>query len=183
MLRRAAETKRTGNERGLAWLYLPLWGYLAHHGGALLHGAVCFVDGRFVMLLGDKGVGKSTLGRLVADAGGTCLTEEYPVLTWHEDRAWAHGTPWNGLLGPPCDLSGPLDAVFFLRHAPAHKLSRLTPAEAGQRLLENTRFFTWDPATIPPTVELLDRTARTVPVYDFGFMPDQSAVERLREVL
>ena len=52
------------------YLLPVVWGYLAHHGGALLHGAVYVIDGHFLMALGDSGVGKSTLGRLVADGGG-----------------------------------------------------------------------------------------------------------------
>ena len=168
---------------GRPWLMLALWGYLAHRGGTLLHGAVCELDGHFVVFLGRPGVGKSTLGRLVVAAGGTCLTEEYPLLTCPEGVAWAHGTPWRGIQGPGRRLSGPLEGVFFLRHAPANDLRRLDERGGGQRLLQNARFFIWEPATVPGTVEMLDRAARTTPIYDFGFVPDRSAIELLREVL
>ena len=165
------------------WLLLALWGYLAPRGGALLHGAVCEMDGRFLVFLGRPGVGKSTLGRLVVAAGGTCLTEEYPLLTCSKGVAWAHGTPWRGIQGPSRRLSAPLEGIFFLRHAPANDLRRLDQREGGQRLLQNARFFIWEPMTVPGTIELLDRTARSTPIHDFGFVPDQSAVERLRGVL
>ena len=168
---------------GRPWLLLALWGHVAHRGGALLHGAVCELEGHFVVFLGKPGAGKSTLGELVVAAGGTCLTDEYPVLTWREERAWAHGTPWRGICGPGMRLSGPLEGVFFLRHAPANELERLGQPEGGRRLLQNARFFVWQPDTIPQTVELLDRTARSVPIYDFGFVPEASAVECLREAL
>jgi hypothetical protein len=168
---------------GRPWLFLALWGYLAHHRGALLHGAVCELDGHFVVLLGRPGAGKSTLGRLVVAAGGTCLTDEYPVLTCREGMIWAHGTPWRGIWGPGRRLSAHLEGMFFLRHAPTDDLQRLDQREGGQRLLQNARFFIWEPATVPDTVELLDRAARTVPVYDFGFVPHEPAVECLRQVL
>jgi hypothetical protein len=168
---------------GRPWLLLAIWGYLAHRAGALLHGAVCELEGHFVIFLGRPGVGKSTLGRLVVEAGGTCVTEEYPLLTCPDGLAWAHGTPWRGIQGAGRRLSGPLEGVFFLRHAPANDLRRLDQREGGQRLLENARFFIWEPTTVPETVEMLDRTARHTPIYDFGFVADLSAVEHLREVL
>ena len=168
---------------GQPWLLLSLWGYLAHHGGALLHGAVCELDGHFVVFLGRPTAGKSTLSRLVAAAEGGFVTDEYPVFTGREGTTWAHGTPWPGGGGRVSRFSAPLEAVFFLRHAPTNQLRRLEVAEAGQRLLRNAQFFIWDRPTIPATVELLDRTACTVPCYDFGFLPDASAVTCLREVL
>ena len=172
-----------GTFDGRPWLMLAIWGYLAHRGGTLLHGAVCELDEHFVVFLGSPGAGKSTLGRLVVAAGGTCLTEEYPLLTCPEGLAWAHSTPWRGIQGPGRRLSGPLEGVFFLRHAPVNDLRQLDQREGGQRLLQTTRFFIWEPTTVPDTIEMLDRTARNTPIYDFGFVPDRSAVERLREVL
>jgi hypothetical protein len=168
---------------GRPWLLLSLWGYLAHHGGALLHGAVCELDGHCLVFLGRPSVGKTTLSRLVAAAGGSYVTDEYPVFTWQEQATWAHGTPWPGGGGTVTRLSAPLEAVFFLRHAPTNQLRRLDAGEGGRRLLGNAQFFVWDRATVPDTMELLDRTARTLPVYDFGFVPDSSAVACLREVL
>jgi hypothetical protein len=165
------------------WLLLALWGYLANRGGTLLHGALCELDGHFVLFLGRPGVGKSTLSRLAVAAGGTCLTEEYPLLTCPEEVAWAHGTPWRGIQGPSRRLSGRVEGVFFLHHAPSNGLQRLNQREGGLRLLQNARFFIWEPNTIPDSVEMLNRTARSTPIYDFGFVPDLSAVERLLEVL
>jgi len=168
---------------GLPWLALALWGYMAHRGGALPHGALCELEGRFVLLLGRPEAGKSTLSRLVVAEGGACLTDEYPLLTWHEPTVWAHGTPWYGIWGTAARLSAPLRAIFFLRHAPTNVLQRLDAREGARRLLQNVRFFRWDRGTIPDTVALVDRTARTVPIYDFGFLPEPSAVQSLREVL
>lgn len=168
---------------GRPWLVLALWGYMAHRGGALPHGALCELDGRFVLFLGRPEAGKSTLSRLVVAAGGTCLTDEYPLLTWHQHAVWAHGTPWYGIWGTACRLSAPLRAIFFLRHAPENALQRLDAGEGARRLLRNVRFFVWARRTIPDTLALIDRAARTVPIYEFGFVPEPSAVQRMREVL
>ncbi len=168
---------------GRPFLQFALWGYLSRHGGARMHGAACTVGGRFVMLLGDAEAGKTTLSNLIVDAGDTCVTDDYAVLTWSRGAAWAHGTPWPGVAGPVEGLSGPLAAVFILRHAPANILERVTPATGGEGLLGHTRFFLWEPATKLPTIDLIDRTARSVPIYDFGFVPTSKAVDVLREAL
>ena len=168
---------------GRPWLMLALWGHLSCRGGALLHGAVCALGGRYFLLLGDQQVGKSTLAHLVVQAGGSCLTDEYPALTWHDDAPWTHGVPWPGMTGPPIPLSGLLAAAFFVRPAPDNLVQRLSLFQAGSRLLSNTRFFVWNSSTIPPVLELLNFTTRAVPVYEFGFVPAPSAVEALREAL
>jgi len=169
---------------GNRWLMLALWGYLTLRGGAYLHGSVCVMEGRYVLFLGESGVGKSTLSGLVLAAGGSCLTDENPFVTVGEgERLVIHGTPRPGIKGPPVPVSGALDAVFFIRHAPASEIRRLNPAASGRRLLSNARFFHWLPETIPETVTTLDKITRQLPVYDFGFVPDATAIEHLCRAL
>lgn len=166
---------------GQPWLMLALWGYLTHRNGLFLHGACCEIEGKRVLLLGPQQVGKSTLGRLVVESDGACLTDEYPFVTSEEGRFLAHGTPWPRVRGPVTAVSGPLDAIYFLRHAPANELLRLDVKEAARRLLANNRFFTWSPATVPLGAALIDGLVRKVPVYDYGFVPTVAAVAPLVE--
>lgn len=167
---------------GQPWLMLALWGYHACRGGLFLHGACCEFEGRRVLLLGKPQVGKSTLSRLLVDAGGACLTDEYPFVTRETDGFVAHGTPWPGRQGAPASPSGPLAAIFFLRQAPANELQRLDRREAIRRLLANHRFFRWAPETHPPAFEQLAALATAVPVWDYGFAPTPAAVAALAAV-
>jgi len=168
---------------GQPWLMLALWGYLTHHEGLFLHGACCELDGKFVLLLGERQAGKSTLGRLVVETGGACLTDEYPLVRREAGRLIAHASPWPGLQGAWAALSGPLHAVFHLRHGQHNSLEALPAGEVARRLIANNRFFTWSPATLPVAFALIDQMAREVPAYDFAFVPDVSAVEEMRRVL
>ncbi len=172
-----------GEYDGYPFLELILWGRLSLIGACFLHGAIVVVDGRYVLLLGDSGVGKSTLSGLAVQKGFTRLTDENPFLTWQQDGPWVHPAPWPGITGASAPACGPLDAIFFLRHAPENSLQRLPLPDAARRLLGNARMFNWLPATIPAAVELLDKTLSRVPVYDFGFVPEMSAIEAIREVL
>ena len=165
------------------WLMLALWGYLTCHRGLFLHGALCEYQGRHVLLLGDPEVGKSTFGRLILAAGGACLTDEYPFASRTEAGFMAHASPWPGVQGEPNALSAPLAAIFFLRHAPAHELRRLGHKEAAWRLIGNNRFFRWNPQSIPLGMELIDALAAETPLFDFGFVPEASAVTVLEGAL
>lgn len=172
-----------GDLDGYPWLQLILWGRVSLMGGCYLHGALIVIDGHYILLLGDSGTGKSTLSGLAVQEGFTRLTEENPFLTWQDKRPTAHAAPWLGMSGPPAISSGSLSCIFFLRHAPKNDIQRLTPQEAGRRLITNARMFNWLPQTIPGTVEVLNNTLSQVPVYDFGFVPDPSAVRAIRHQL
>ncbi|MHB8997807.1 MAG: hypothetical protein ACYC63_21395 [Armatimonadota bacterium] len=165
------------------WLMLALWGYLTSHRGLFLHGALCDHGGKLILLLGDPQVGKSTLSRLLLTAGGACLTDEYPLVTLDADGFTAHSSPWPGVQGQPRTLAGPLAAIFFLRHAPTNQLQQLDHRSAALRLIRNNRLFRWKPETFPAAMELIDALAAQTTVYDFGFVPNGTAVQALGEVL
>ncbi|MGE5532564.1 MAG: hypothetical protein ACM3VW_10665 [Bacteroidota bacterium] len=165
------------------WLMLSLWGYVTWHQGLFLHGALCEYADKLILLLGDPQVGKSTLSRLLGASGGASLTDEYPFVTRSAGNFTAHASPWPGVQGQPQALAGPLSAIFFLRHAPTNRLQALDHRSAALRLIRNNRFFQWNPETVPAAMELIDALASQTPVYDFGFVPDASAVRALEVVL
>ncbi|MBM9605783.1 hypothetical protein [Desulfopila inferna] len=168
---------------GSPWVLFVLWGWLSLNGGALLHGSLSFIDGHTVLFLGNSGTGKTTLSRIVAESGFSCLTEENPFVKIHESTPWAYATPWPGAFGRKAPLSGPIKAIFFLRHSSKNELQKCTPQGAAARLLKNVRFFNWLPITIPPAIDLINEIIRIVPIYDFGFVPEKSAINTIRGVL
>lgn|GEM_PF-6273514 len=164
-------------------LRLILWGRASLEGYCFMHGALVVIDGKHVLLMGDSGVGKSTLSRLACQQGATCLTDENPFIYWNGDYIEAYTTPWPGVSGSDALLSGPLAAVFFLRQTDKNEIRQLPMDEAVRCLLHNSRTFNWLPETIPDAIQLLDKVVRNVPVYDFGFLPHPSAVDFLKSAL
>ena len=164
-------------------LRIILWARAAIEGYCYLHGALNVINDKYVLFLGDSGVGKTTLSNLACDLGGSCLTEEDPFLAWKKNAPIVYGTPWPGPKGPDVPKSGELAALFFLRHADENRLQLLDHALASRRLLHNSRIFKWLPSEMPKAIELLDTVSRSVPAYDFGFVPDHSAIDAIRKVL
>jgi len=164
-------------------LRLITWARASLEGYCYMHGALIVLDGNYVLLIGSSGTGKTTLSGLACDCGATRLTEEDPFISCKENVPFAHGTPWPGLRGPAAPVSGVLSAIFYLRHASKNEIRPLSVNEACQQLLQHSRTFNWLPETIPAAIELFDNVAQKVPSYDFGFVPDISAVNTIRSTL
>lgn len=171
------------NFNGDPALRLILWGYASMKNFCYLHGALNVLDGQYILFMGKSGVGKTTLSNLACELGATCLTEEDPFLSWKEGKPFVYGTPWPGAKGPENQTSGKLAAVFFLRHAQKNQINRLNSNFAGRNLLQNTRVFKWLPQVVPNAIELIDKVSKSVPSYDFGFVPDRRAIDVIRSVL
>ncbi len=164
-------------------LRLVLWGRASIEGYCYMHGALIVLDGKYILLVGQSGSGKTTLSNLACDCGASLLTEEDPFISCKDEDAWAFSSPWPGMRGPSVPFSGKLSAIFYLRHAAQNAVRPLTIEESCHSLLEHSRTFNWLPQTLPRAIELFDKVAEKVPSYDFGFVPDFSAVETLRDVI
>jgi hypothetical protein len=62
------------------YVVMNLRALLRRLGRIQLHGAAATIDGRTVVLLGDKGAGKSTLSLAIGRAGGTVLADDQLIL-------------------------------------------------------------------------------------------------------
>jgi hypothetical protein len=147
---------------------------LARNRGFLLHAASAIVNKRAFIFTGASGAGKTTISRL-APKSASLLTDEISCIRREGEvfRAW--GTPFAGELATPGDnVSAPIAALYFLRHAPENRIAELSPAEALHRLMKNILFFAEDPELVQlvfsTAAEFLERT----PVFRLEFKPDAS---------
>ena len=148
-----------------------------------MHGALVFLDGMYILFMGDSGAGKTTLSNLVCQEGGTCLTDENPYISYKEGIVNAHTTPWPGVKGPVVPFSGPLAAIFFLRHSKKNEARQLTTKEASRSILNGSRTFNWIPETIPNSIQLFDKVVKNIPVYDLGFLPGSNVISFIKDIL
>jgi hypothetical protein len=145
------------------------------HGCGLLDAA-----GRAYVFAGQSGAGKSTMARLwINQPGVRLLSDERVVLRTDRDRVTVYGTPWHGEAGLAAPLAGDLAGVFFLHHAPAHRLVTAGHARAAVQLLACSFLPFHTAAPIDRTVTAVERVTRDTPCYDLWFAPDQSVIHAL----
>ncbi len=138
-------------------------------------------DGNGYLFAGQSGAGKSTTARLWADQPGvTILSDERIVLRKDGERIWMHGTPWHGEANLARADKTRLTKVFFLRHWPENETVPLTGVQAAARFVACSFPPFYNPAGLDFTLRFFDDLLRTVQAYEFGFLPDASAVELIR---
>jgi len=154
---------------------------LAQGKGVEIHGcAVRDCDGRVFLFAGQSGAGKSTLARLWLNRPDvTLLSDERVVLRTDADRIDAYGTPWHGDARLTSPQHGPLAAIFFLHHGPAHRVVACgTPLSAAK--LFSCAFLPFhDIDAVDRTMAALERVTGEVPCRDLWFAPDRSVIDAI----
>ncbi len=152
--------------------------------GAILHSLGLVHAGRGLIFAGPGGAGKTTTGRLwgaLPDVIG--LSDDRVIVRRRADGFYAFGTPWPGEGHLSSAASAPLKGLFLLRQAPYNRLTPLSPLQAISRLMRAALMPLWDAAAMQFTLALFEDLARTVPVYELAFTPDQGAVDCVLEAL
>jgi hypothetical protein len=152
---------------------------LARDGALEVHACGLFVGSRVALFAGQSGAGKSTTARLWRRhlPKTAILSDDRIVLRQKNGRLFAHGTPWHGDGGFSRNESGPLGAVFFLKHAPRTLARPLAPAAAAAQLMARSFPPPWDAFGVGRALELCAQAASSVPCFEFSFRPDRSAIE------
>ncbi|MCG6925120.1 MAG: hypothetical protein LJF30_07410 [Acidobacteria bacterium] len=158
---------------------------LAREGAVEVHACGVVWRSRALVLCGRSGAGKSTTARLWRrhTRGTRILSDDRIVLRPVGRGARAWGTPWHGDGGFALPESGPLGALFFLRHGRRSEVRPLARAEAAARLLARSFPPPWDPVAMGRALETCAAVTAAVPAFDLAFRPDRSAVDAVREVV
>ncbi len=151
-------------------------GRLSQGYGTLLHACGVKVDGRGLLFVGTDNAGKTSIGRLWEQhAGATTLGDDQIIVRKQGQEYWMYSTPWraNGsFVG-----SAPVEAVYVIHHGIANKITPLSPVQATAQLVKRSFSAMWSPEGMSFTVEMLSEIGIEMPVYDYAFVPDRSAVD------
>ena len=133
------------------------------------------------LFAGIGGAGKTTTARLWNENPGVrVVNDDHSILRKIGDQFRVYGTPWHGQGGFALAEDAPLKKIFILKQAPANQAVRLSPAKAAAALLVRTFAPLWDAPAMDFTLQFLDDLCQSIPCYELGFVPDQSAVEYVR---
>src|SRR6266536_3660602 len=90
---------------------------------------------------------------------------------------WMSGTPWHGEAAFASAGKAEISRIFILKHGERNQITRMPFAVAVGELFARCFPPFHSAAGLQSVVDFLEKTVRTVPCYDFQFVPDSSAVE------
>ena len=157
-----------------------LIGLLSQGLGVILHASGVSVGGQGFLFAGTDGVGKTTTAKLWAThANGTIIGDDQIIVREREGKMWMYSTPWHGV---NCTMDVvPVSRIFIIRQGKANQLSPVvSPARATAQLLKRSFPPLWSAEGMAFTLDFLSQLCVSVPVHDFAFVPDRSAVEMIQ---
>jgi hypothetical protein len=164
---------------------LVVLSHIASRDASILH--ACGVRdhenfGAGYLFCGRSGAGKSTTAGLWQGHGDVLNDDRVMVRRSKErGRFRVHGTPWHGDLAVTHPGSAPLRAVFFLEHAPTHRIIPLAPEDAQRQLLTSAWLPLWDrTGGMANTMSLCRELVRAVPCYRLRFRRDSDVIHLVR---
>jgi hypothetical protein len=152
--------------------------------GIMLHCCGIDAQGQGLVFIGKSGIGKSTMARLWQQTGSaTVLNDDRIIVRDRDDQFALYGTPWHGDVTQVSAGSVPLHKLFFLRQATTNSLRKLSCLETVSRLIVASFAPLWDKPAMEFTLAFCEQIARTVVAYELDFVPDESVLDCIREVL
>lgn len=168
---------------------------LHRHGGLIVHGMAAELAGQGILCLGVSGAGKSTMARLLHEAGARVLSDERPVLRRWPPPAAArtapgqpasfrvYGSPWPSSGGFVRNAWAPLRRLYLLEHGTEERLTPLAPRAAVTRLIQVAPMLWQEPSLMDPCLATIETLLASVPCAVLAFRPSAAAVRVIEDDL
>ena len=157
---------------------------LAEHGGVVLHSSYIITQrGEALLFSAPSGTGKSTQAELWRSYAGANVINGDRALVKAENGVTANGILFSGTSGISENITAPLRAIVLLRQSEKNEIRSVSGKEAFMRLLPQCSYYPDEEENLRLVTGILAEIISAVPVYDFGCVPDESAVSALSEVL
>ena len=155
---------------------------LAREGGLLLHAAGVVTEHNGWVFTGPSGAGKSTLSDWFTARGACVLSDERLILRKVAGEILICGTPWAGTGRQAKNRSGPLTALYCIRHGEgAHALRRLPARDVRLFVLRQCFLPHWDRAAMSRTLAFLDELSERIGCFELAFAKNPDIVDYLEE--
>lgn len=157
---------------------------LAEHGGVVLHSSYIITQrGEALLFSAPSGTGKSTQAELWRSYAGAKVINGDRALVKAENGVTANGILFSGTSGISKNVTAPLRTIVLLRQSEKNEIRSVSGKEAFMRLLPQCSYYPDEEENLRIVTGILAEIISAVPVYDFGCVPDESAVSALSEVL
>jgi hypothetical protein len=139
-------------------------------------------DGRGHLFLGHSGAGKSTTARLwLSRPGVRILSDDRIVLRFRDGELWMYGTPWHGDAGIASAQSALVTNIYFLEQFARNEIVEMAAGVAGAELFARSFVPRHAAEGLEFALGFIERVTREIPCRVFRFVPEQSAVEAIRD--
>ena len=157
---------------------------LAEHGGVVLHSSYIITQrGEALLFSAPSGTGKSTQAELWRKFAGAKVINGDRALIKAQNGVTANGIFFSGTSGICENVTAPIRAIVLLRQSFANELKKVSGKEAFMRLLPQCSYYPNEEENLKLVTGILAEIISAVPIYDFGCVPEKSAVTALNEVL
>lgn len=157
---------------------------LAEHDGVVLHSSYIITQrGEALLFSAPSGTGKSTQAELWRSYAGAKVINGDRALVKAENGVTANGILFSGTSGISENVTASLRAIVLLRQSEKNEIRSVSGKEAFMRLLPQCSYYLDEEENLRLVTGILAEIISAVPVYDFGCVPDESAVSALSEVL
>ena len=132
------------------------------------------------LFLGHSCAGKSTTTMLWKSARNPeILSDDRIILRLHDGELWMYGTPWHGEAAFAKAGKARISRIFILEHGEQDEITSLTRSRAVGELFARSFPPFHNAEALGRTIGFLHRVLDTVPCYQFGFVPNASAVRTI----
>ena len=151
---------------------------LLQYDGLMLHASAVEMKGHAFLFSGLSGIGKSTHTKLWQQTFGPAaqvFNDDKPALRRIDGKWFAYGTPWCGKDGINQNKKVPLAGICFLKQAPENKIRQLSPVEAVQKLISQTRRKFVQIENLDLMLSHVEKLAFEIPVFELENRPEPEA--------
>lgn len=167
-----------------SFFHLGFEGLLIRHDRICFHASCIRTDRGGILFSGPSGIGKSTQAQLwCSHRGAELINGDRPILQKTADGFLAWGSPYAGSSRCYVNDSVPVSVLVFLAQEPRNRIRRLRPGEAFRRIYAQLTMYSWDREFVERAFTLAAALAEQVPCFEYGCVPDVSAVEFLEQSL
>jgi hypothetical protein len=173
------------NPLGYPFDELTLSGYLnINKVGFFLHSAMVLINGKGLLFAGMPGSGKSSIAELcLQDKDCDVLTDERVIIREKDGIIYAFGTPWHSTLPVYKNKGAPVHRIFFIKHGEKNSLQNISTFDAANRLMVRCFPTFWHKEGMQFALDFCTRIASEIECYEFSFVPDETAIKFVKEVI
>lgn len=152
--------------------------------GVIVHSSCVNYKEKGLLFAGHSGAGKSTLARIwknTENNRNTALTDDRTIIRKIGKEFKVYGTPWSGTSNVYSADSAKLDRIFFLSHSDRNIIERIDYNNAALSLIPHCFLSYWDKDWLRFGLSFSSFLCKKINCYKLGFVPDESAVDLIKE--